>query len=125
MNVAIDHVRKRKRQPNVDYDDAVAHLEEESAADTAALVPQLVRGNPAKEMARREIRETIEEALGQLSPNHRAVLVMREVDGLSYEEMAKAMKCSKGTIMSRLFHARKNMQRILLEKLGPNEEVEP
>src|SRR5262249_35586444 len=96
MNVAIDHVRKRKRQPNVDYDDAVAHLEEESAADTAALVPQLVRGNPAKEMARREIRETIEEALGQLSPNHRAVLVMREVDGLSYEEMAKAMKCSKG-----------------------------
>jgi RNA polymerase sigma-70 factor (ECF subfamily) len=125
MNVAIDHLRKRGRQKAVDYDDAVAHLEEESPADTAALVPQLVRGNPAKELARREIREKIDGALATLSPNHRAVLVMREVDGLSYEEMAKVMKCSKGTIMSRLFHARKNMQRLLLAELGPNEEVEP
>jgi RNA polymerase sigma-70 factor, ECF subfamily len=125
MNVAIDYTRKRARQPTVDYDDAVAHLEEDSPADTMALVPQLARGDPAKELARREIREKIDEALGKLSPNHRAVLVMREVDGLSYEEMAKVMKCSKGTIMSRLFHARKNMQKLLLEKLGPNEEVEP
>jgi RNA polymerase sigma-70 factor (ECF subfamily) len=124
MNVSIDHLRKRNRQKTVDYDDAVAVLEDDSPADTAALVPQLVRGDPAREMARREIREKIDGALAQLSPNHRAVLVMREVDGLSYEEMAKVMKCSKGTIMSRLFHARKNMQRILLETLGPNEEVE-
>jgi RNA polymerase sigma-70 factor (ECF subfamily) len=124
MNVAIDHLRKRGREKAVDYDDAVAHLEEESPADVAAIVPQLVRGNPARELARREIREKIDEALGKLSPNHRAVLVMREVDGLSYEEMAKVMKCSKGTIMSRLFHARKNMQKLLLEQLGPQEEVE-
>lgn len=118
MNAAIDHVRKEGRRKTVDYDDAVAHLEEDSPADTAALVPELMRGNPAKEVARREIREKIDEALGQLTPNHRAVLVMREVDGLSYEEMAKVMKCSKGTIMSRLFHARKNMQKILLESFG-------
>jgi len=124
MNVAIDHLRKRGRQKAVDYDDAVAHLEDDAPGDAAALVPQLVRGNPAREMARREIREKIDEALGQLSPNHRAVLIMREVDGLSYEEMAKVMKCSKGTIMSRLFHARKNMQKLLLEQLGPHEEVE-
>jgi RNA polymerase sigma-70 factor (ECF subfamily) len=121
MNASIDHLRKRGRQKTVDYDDAVAHLEEESAADVAAMVPQLVRGNPAKELARREIREKIDEALGKLSPNHRAVLVMREVDGLSYEEMAKVMKCSKGTIMSRLFHARKNMQKLLIASLGPME----
>jgi RNA polymerase sigma-70 factor, ECF subfamily len=43
---------------------------------------------------------------------------MREVDGLSYEEMATVMKCSKGTIMSRLFHARKNMQKLLIDSLG-------
>ena len=40
---------------------------------------------------------------------------MRELEGLSYEEMAAAMECSKGTIMSRLFHARKNMQKQLLD----------
>ncbi len=57
----------------------------------------------------------ISDALGGLSENHRAVLVMRELEGLSYEEMAQAMNCSKGTIMSRLFHARKNMQRQLVD----------
>jgi RNA polymerase sigma-70 factor, ECF subfamily len=125
MNAGIDHLRKHARAKTVEYDDAVAHLETEAPSDAAALVPQLVRGNPAKEIARREIREKIDEALSQLSPNHRAVLVMRELDGLSYEEMAKAMKCSKGTIMSRLFHARKNMQRLLGESLGyePSGEV--
>jgi RNA polymerase sigma-70 factor (ECF subfamily) len=40
---------------------------------------------------------------------------MRELEGMSYEEMAQAMGCSKGTIMSRLFHARKNMQRQLAD----------
>jgi RNA polymerase sigma-70 factor (ECF subfamily) len=118
MNVAIDHLRKQNRSQTVDYDDAVAHLESEAPADLASLVPQLVRGNPAKEVARREIREKIDEALAKLSPNHRAVLVMREIDGLSYEEMAKVMKCSKGTIMSRLFHARRYMQKFLLEFMG-------
>ena len=54
-------------------------------------------------------------ALDKLSPAHRSVLVMREVDGLSYQEMADLMKCSIGTIMSRLFHARKKMQTMLLE----------
>jgi RNA polymerase sigma-70 factor, ECF subfamily len=119
MNVAIDQLRKQNRVHMVDYDDAVAHLEGDAPADLAQLVPQLVRGNPARELARREIREKIDDALAKLSPNHRAVLVMREIDGLSYEEMAKAMKCSKGTIMSRLFHARRYMQKHLLETLGP------
>ena len=122
MNASIDHIRKTGRARTVDYDDAVAHLETDAPADAAALVPQLVRGNPGKEMARREIREHIDAALEQLSENHRAVLILREIDGLSYEEMAKVMKCSKGTIMSRLFHARKNMQKMLLESLGPKEE---
>jgi predicted RNA polymerase sigma factor len=63
----------------------------------------------------KEIRRRIDAALDELSDNHRAVLVMRELEGLSYEEMAKAMACSKGTIMSRLFHARRNMQKRLLD----------
>ena len=61
----------------------------------------------------------IEAALDFIRNNHRAVLVMRELDGLSYEEMAQAMRCSKGTIMSRLFHARKNMQARLADLAPP------
>ena len=54
-------------------------------------------------------------ALDALPHYHRAVVVMREIEGLSYEEMAQAMGVSKGTIMSRLFHARQKLQRALAD----------
>ena len=81
-------------------------------------MPTMLGANPHKSFARMEIRAQIAEALDGLSDNHRAVLVMREFEGLSYEEMAQVMQCSKGTIMSRLFHARRNMQKRLLEFMG-------
>ena len=123
MNVAIDHLRKQGRVTTVDYDDAMAHMEDAPGAPEG-LLPRVVGGNPQKELARRDLREKIDEALAKLSPNHRAVLVMREVEGLSYEEMAKAMKCSKGTIMSRLFHARRYMQKHILELFGGKKDFE-
>jgi RNA polymerase sigma-70 factor (ECF subfamily) len=122
MNVAIDHLRKNQRSPVVDFDETVAHADDENSDDS--ILPHFLGANPAKELQRKEIREQLEVALAKLSPNHRAVLVMREVDGLSYEEMSKVMKCSKGTIMSRLFHARKYMQKYLLELLGPRKDHE-
>lgn len=111
MNLAIDHLRKHKRSQPVDFTDAAV----ESKLSEDALLPRIIGGNPGRALMDREIRDRISEALDSLSENHRAVLVMRELDGLSYEEMAAAMQCSKGTIMSRLFHARKNMQRQLAD----------
>jgi RNA polymerase sigma-70 factor, ECF subfamily len=111
MNLAIDHLRKHRRIRPVELDEQ--HLEDAAADD--ALLPKLLGGNPGRALLDKEIRGRIDAALGELSENHRAVLVMRELEGLSYEEMAQAMGCSKGTIMSRLFHARKNMQRQLLD----------
>ena len=67
---------------------------------------------------RREIVDAVQDGLQYLSDKHRAVIIMRELQGMSYEEMAQAMKCQKGTIMSRLFHARRNMQKLLTERLG-------
>ena len=115
VNLCIDHLRKEGRAKIVDYDDSLAHDENgeggfqlSSSWDT----------NPGKVLARKEISSMIHGALQQLSPNHRAVLLMREVDGLSYSEMAEIMRCTRGTIMSRLFHARKQMQQSLLQTLG-------
>jgi RNA polymerase sigma-70 factor (ECF subfamily) len=72
---------------------------------------------------RREIAIRLQQALEALPPYHRGVIVMREIEGLSYEEMAQAMGVSKGTIMSRLFHARQKLQRALAdcyeEQIGP------
>src|ERR1044072_6867967 len=77
--------------------------------------PRILGRHPGRALMDKEIRLRIDRALAELSDNHRAVLVMRELEGLSYEEMAQVMGCSKGTIMSRLFHARKNMQRRLAD----------
>ena len=113
MNLAIDHLRKHRRTKPVELDEQ--HLEEGAAAGDESLLPKILGGNPGRALLDKEIRARIDQALGELSDNHRAVLVMRELEGMSYEEMAQAMGCSKGTIMSRLFHARKNMQRRLVD----------
>jgi len=112
MNVAIDHLRKHRRQNPVELDEGVL---DEASAGGEELLPRILGGNPGRALMDKEIRARIDQALGELSDNHRAVLVMRELEGLSYEEMAQAMDCSKGTIMSRLFHARRNMQKRLLD----------
>jgi len=51
--------------------------------------------------------------LDSLSKNHRTVLMLREVEGMSYEEIAGFTGCNLGTVMSRLFHARLNMKKLL------------
>ena len=112
MNLAIDHLRKHRRVKPVELDESTL----EDGGDDS-LIPRILGGNPGRALMDKEIRSRIDQALEQLSDNHRAVLVMRELEGLSYEEMAQAMDCSKGTIMSRLFHARKNMQKRLLDLL--------
>lgn len=62
-----------------------------------------------------EIRARFEQALEHLSPEHRMALVLREAEGMSYEEIAKAMKCRKGTVMSRLYNARRKLQEHMKE----------
>jgi RNA polymerase sigma-70 factor (ECF subfamily) len=123
MNLAIDHIRKQRRHKAVDFTDA-AISEQGGQVAEESLLPKMLGGNPGRALQDKEIRGRIEQALGELSENHRAVLVMREVEGLSYEEMAEVMDCSKGTIMSRLFHARRNMQKRLLDLLDhPSAEM--
>jgi RNA polymerase sigma-70 factor (ECF subfamily) len=112
MNLAIDHLRKQRRARPVELDEN--RLDQPAGGD-GTLLPALLGGHPGRALLDKEIRARIDVALGELSDNHRAVLVMRELEGMSYEDMAQAMRCSKGTIMSRLFHARRNMQRKLAD----------
>ena len=114
MNLSIDHVRRRKNARGVEYDDGVARDSEALAGD-GSLVPRLLDANPAKTVVRRELLGRIQAALDELPEYHRAVIILREIEGLSYEEMSKILGVPKGTIMSRLFHARKKMQASLAE----------
>jgi RNA polymerase sigma-70 factor (ECF subfamily) len=117
MNLAIDHLRKHRRVRPVELDETRIEEGDDS------LLPKILGGNPGRALMDKEIRARIDQALDELSENHRAVLVMRELEGLSYEDMAQAVGCSKGTIMSRLFHARKNMQKRLADLIDERSEI--
>ena len=80
--------------------------------------PQRVEG-PHDALARKELGRKIQEVLGELSEEHRAVIMLREIDGLDYDEIAQAIGVPKGTVMSRLFYARKALQKALEEFAPP------
>ena len=112
-NLSIDLIRKPGHK-TTDLDEARFEAEE----DQEALFPFLSRvegADPVDVVRRREIGDRLSKALEALPSYHRGVIVMREVEGLSYEEMAQAMGVSKGTIMSRLFHARQKLQKALAD----------
>lgn len=115
-NVCIDHIRKQKRRNSVEFDDAVGH--DEPVSPGASLLPSALGINPARVAGRRELLDQIDNALSTLSENHREVIVLREIEGLSYQEIAETVDISIGTVMSRLFHARKNMQSALSDYVG-------
>ena len=107
-NLCIDYYRKRKLQA-YEYDDKFRHapaLQEE----VFPVVSSASRETPTGRLLREELAEKIHEAMGKLSQKHREVLVLRELEGLSYQEIADTVGISIGTVMSRLYHARKKMQ---------------
>ena len=99
----------------MDFDERIDH--KDHFPEASAVISSGMGTNPSKELGRRELAERIQDAVDALPPYHKAVIIMREIEGLSYAEMAKAMKVSKGTIMSRLHHARQKLQRALGEYL--------
>lgn len=68
-------------------------------------------------MQKRELKK-VSKALNSLSEEHREAITMREVDGLSYDEIASVLKISRGTVMSRIFYARKKLQEFLRNSIG-------
>lgn len=112
-NLSIDLIRKPGRQL-ADIDEARFESDESQEAEFP-LLSRVDGADPADVVRRREIAKRLQAALDALPPYHRGVIVMREIEGLSYEEMAQAMNVSKGTIMSRLFHARQKLQKALAD----------
>jgi RNA polymerase sigma-70 factor (ECF subfamily) len=110
-NLAIDLMRKPARREAELFDNP--HIAEE--AEAFPFVSRIDGADPLDTIRRRELSERIQHELEALPPYHRAVIIMREVEGMSYQQMAEAMQVSKGTIMSRLFHARQKLQRALAD----------
>ena len=110
MNVTIDWARKKQIKPGgAEFDDAIQPKEIDPASKTVPKADAL----PYETMERSEIRARIDRAIAQLSPEHRAVILMKEIEEMQYHEIAEALGCSIGTVMSRLFYARKKLQNLL------------
>lgn len=115
---AIDHLRSRKRWFSrfIPFrTDTAGTSDAEAGGDRVDAAPEAVSaGDPRQELERRESDTRFERAIAALPPKHRSVLALREIQGLSYEEIAEQLGLARGTVMSRLFHAR----RMLVQKLG-------
>jgi RNA polymerase sigma-70 factor (ECF subfamily) len=110
MNVTIDWLRKKQiKGAGSEFDDSIQLKEIDPASRTVPKADPL----PHERMERNEIRAKIDNAIGQLSPEHRAVILMKEIEGMQYHEIAETLGCSIGTVMSRLFYARKKLQNLL------------
>ena len=110
MNVTIDWLRKKQIQgAGTEFDDAVQMKDIDPASRTVPKADPL----PHQQLEHAEIRARIDRAIKQLSPEHRAVILMKEIEGMQYHEIAETLGCSIGTVMSRLFYARKKLQHLL------------
>src|SRR5262245_7170926 len=97
-NLCLDHLRSQAVRRTSDLDEKRGVF-----ADVS------VERDPHRKFEARETGARLNAAIARLSPAHRRTLLLREVDGLSYQQIARQMGCSIGTVMSRLFHARRNM----------------
>lgn len=106
-NTVIDWIRKKKIH-GAEFNDELGNVPAAGAPTTPRIAPA-----PDRALENQEIGGRIREALEQLSPEHRAVVLLKEIDGLSYQEIADTVGCALGTVMSRLFNARKRLQEML------------
>ena len=110
MNVTIDWLRKKQiKGGGSEFDDAIQLREVEPASKTVPKSGALRH----ERMEQNEIRARIDKAIAQLSAEQRAVILMKEIEEMQYHEIAETLGCSIGTVMSRLFYARKKLQNLL------------
>jgi len=118
MNLSIDHIRRRKKRAEEDIDN-VMHKVDTANEGALPLSGKFGDGDPTKVMADRELERKLHEALDQLPEIHRQVILLREVESLSYSDIAGVLEISKGTVMSRLHHARRKLKELLEPYLEP------
>jgi RNA polymerase sigma-70 factor, ECF subfamily len=109
INLCLDYLRKQKRHRT----DSIEEMDDESGGVERQM--PIVNVNPTAGLERAELRKKIDNALGQLSAEHRAVLVLHEFEDMEYKEIARTVGCSMGTVMSRLFYARRKMAALLAD----------
>jgi RNA polymerase sigma-70 factor (ECF subfamily) len=103
VNISIDVQRRQKREP-LEYRETLDGVLEEQNA---------LANDPVSDVHDKQLREQLAIAINDLTPEHKAVIVLRTIEGLSYKDIGEILGCSEGTVMSRLHYARKKLQQKL------------
>lgn len=109
-NTCLDEMKKTKRRQVYSLDDEVETNDGSLKREIEDNAP-----TPEEKAEQAERKEAIQEALMRVSDTHRKVLVLRDIQGFSYEEIAQMLECSEGTVKSRLSRAREALRKVLKE----------
>lgn len=112
FNMAIDQRRRAARDRSVSLEQPTS----ESSEPRAMELPS-AEADPEEQLGRLQDVRLVQAGLREISDEHRAVIMLREVEGLSYDEIARSVGVSRGTVMSRLHYARRRLQQILSAQL--------
>lgn len=108
MNLAIDHTRRRKRRETAGFDEGIATRD-----GNGEIAEAHHEDGPGRQLERKRLFAKIMDAMQELPEDQRQVILLRELEGLQYKEIADIMGIPEGTVMSRLFYARKKLQKLL------------
>ena len=109
-NICIDFLRGRAKRRTV-----ALSWEDEGGEEGELEIPD-ERCSPEAGLERTELREAIRRGLSKLTPEYREILLLREINGLSYDEIGRCLKLEEGTVKSRIFRARKKLSEILVKE---------
>lgn len=113
MNVSIDFLRRQKVRRAEAFDEGIAAKDSDGVISFAHHAQ-----SPSRALERSRLKARIEAALAELPEEQRQIIILREVDGLAYKEIAEVLDIPEGTVMSRLFYARKKLQAALRDEHG-------
>jgi len=111
MNLSIDFIRKRKRHATAGFDEGIATRDGDGEIATIHH-----EESPSRALERKRLYGRIMDALDKLPPDQKQVILLRELEGLAYKEIAAVMDIPEGTVMSRLYYARKKLQKLLADE---------
>lgn len=114
VNKTINFLKQRKKRSQMSLNDLDCNAEHDP--DLVALISEK---NPRRDLNLAELQQKLNEAMQKLSDVHRLVVTLHDVQGLSHDEISKIMDCNTGTVRSRLFYARQQLQAYLSDYLKP------
>ena len=112
VNVTLSHLQKNKARRFFSFENLSEEVNQETAFEILAS-----RAKTERRTLLNELQEKLNEALQELSNKHRTIVVLFEIEGLSHKQIAEIMKCSEGTVRSRLHYAKQQLQGYLSDYL--------